>query len=432
MPLLAPATPQQMQKLAKKKNENLPAKTASAAKENEWKEMFSNALNFLESCQPGEEVNLLLNYLQPPRNMWNNVKDQIYNDMMALMAPMGVGRMLVFGSTLTGLDFKGSDLDYHISLHNPPVSEEEVKQVISKTTKLVRFSHQFHIVFSVTHARVPIIRLVHYITNVFCDVNFTSPFGYYNSQFIGTVLTFDSRIKDLAVILKLWSKATKISERMVMSNYCLVMLLIFYLQNLPQPMLDSLSNNQKCGRTNSLDNKYRWNFFFNDKINKSKQNTQTTRQLLVGFFKFYHELNRRDNIVCIYNGQLIERKQFETHPDLQFYREVVEESQLPVIKFDNPETFVVQDAFEQNLNIGIKAKKHCETFFAAIEASHEMCGELKHQPLSYLLVKLFTDLKFEKEVENKNLAKKKKMFQMTIHSIAGDLKVRKLYREMPL
>lgn len=424
MPMLAPATPQQMQKLQKKSNENVPAKNAKAFKENDWNERFTETLKMLdENFQPGEEVSIILKGLQPPRIVWSSVKDQIFSDMKNMMDPLGVSKILVFGSTLTGLDFVGSDLDYHVSLTYPPFNSEEVKQVISRTIKLARSSMNFLVVFSVMHARVPIVRLIHKPTNVFLDVNFTSPFGFYNSQFIGTVLSFDNRIKDLAVILKLWSKATKISERMVMSNYCLVMLLIFYLQNLQQPMLDSVKNNQSCGRTNILDNKYRWNFFFNDKINKSKQNTQSTRQLLEGFFEFYDKINYQKYILCVYSGDLIERSEFDEHQDTTFYREVVWGSELPPLKHDNPETFIVQDCFEQNLNIGIKSKKHCETFFDAIKASHVKCDELKNEPFSTLLVKLFSELKFEREIEKKTTAKGKKKFQMTIHSIAGDLKV---------
>lgn len=430
MQMLAPATPQQLAKLKKKKQAaNSPAKLAQNAKDAEWKEVFTHTLSLLEGCQPGEEVAILLTYLQPTRSTWNTIKDQIYSDMQNLMTPLGVSNMLVFGSTLTGLDFKGSDLDYHISLNYQPANEEEVKQILNRALKLARYSGTFRVIYSILHARVPIIRIVHNRTDVTCDINFTSPFGYYNSQFIGTVLSFDSRIKELAVILKLWSKSNKIAEKMIMSNYCLVMLLIFYLQNLPQPMLDSIKNNQTCGRTQILDEKYRWNFFFNDRINKSKQNTQTTRQLLEGFFEFYHKLNFGDYIVCLYNGDLIARKEFEVHPDLQYYRDVVAQSELPIIKFDNPETFIIQDGFEQNLNIGIKSKKPCETFFTLVKMSHEKCAEVKAEPMSTLLIKLFTDLKFpENEKETKNESKAKKKFQMTIHSTAGDLKVRNVLK----
>jgi TUTase nucleotidyltransferase domain len=423
--MLAPATPQQIKKMKRKiQLENSPAKIIQNAKEAEWKEIFTHTLELLEGCSPGEEVAILLSYLQPSRASWASVKDQIHSDMQNLMAPLGVEKMLVFGSTLTGLDFKGSDLDYHISLNYPLENPEEVKQIMNRTLKLARYCHDFRVIYSVMHARVPIIRLVHKRTEVTCDINFTSPFGYYNSQFIRTVLGFDARIKELAVILKLWSKSNKIAERMVTSNYCLVMLLIFYLQNLSQPMLDSIKNNQE-GKTHILDQKFKWNFFFNDKINKSKQNTQTTRELLEGFFEFYHKLNFSDYIVSLYSGDLIARKEFDGHPDLSYYREVIAESELPSIKLDNPETFIVQDGFEQNLNIGIKSKKHCDLFFIAVKLSHEKCLELKTAPMSTLLIKLFTDLKFP-EVATKAEVRAKKKFQMTIHSVAGDLKVRKM------
>lgn len=424
--MLAPATPQQLKKLQKKKqNQNSPAKLNQNIKEEQWKEVLMKTLGLLENCKQGTEVAVLLERLQPSNSSWNNIKDQIYRDMLNLMKPLGVDKVLVFGSTLTGLDFMGSDLDYHIALKNPPVGDENIKELLTRALKLARATYNFRIVFSVMQARVPIIRLAHYQSNVICDVNFTSPYGYYNSQFIGTVLSFDIRIKELAVVLKLWSKSLKIAEKMVMSNYCLIMLLIFYLQNLPTPMLDTIKNNQANSQTQILDQNYRWNFFFNDRINKSNENTQSTRELLEGFFEFYHKINFGIYTVCLFNGDLIERKNFEEHPDLQFYREIVAQHELPSIKLDNPDTFIIQDGFEQNLNIGIKSKKHCDTFFTVIKLSYELCMEYKSATMSTLLVKLLSEVKFQ-EPETKSETKMKKKFQMTIHSIAGDLKVRNL------
>jgi len=89
---------------------------------------------------------------------------------------------------------------------------------------------------------------------------------------------------------------------------------------------------------------------------------------------------------------------------------------------NNPDTFLVQDGFELNLNIGIKCKKHLDSFFGLIKASHEKCLELKDVKFSTLLIKLFSELKLP-EADTKNEAKARKKFTMTIHSVAGDLKL---------
>lgn len=209
---------------------------------------------------------------------------------------------------------------------------------------------------------------------------------------------------------------------MVLSNYCLQMLMIFYLQNIQDPMLDTIKNNQAHHPPVILSPKFKWNFYFNDYINLSANNSQTFRELLTGFFEFYNKINVNENILSLYNGEFIPRSSFNDHEDLESYRRIVSESNLPPIKSDNPQTFIVQDGFELNLNIGIKCQKHLDLFFGLIKQSSEKCVEMRQQSLAKLLIKLFTDLKLP-EVETRSEMRSKKKFTMTIHAIAGDLKV---------
>lgn len=415
--------PQLQNKPAQRNNiRSNPAKMAQEVKANAWAEAFSQTLKLIEICKPGEEVNILLTHLQPSRVSWRKTKEIINKDMWKLMTPLGIDRVYVFGSSLTDLDFHGSDLDYHVQLKNPP-ADSEIKEILQNVNKLTRYVHgqDFRVLFTVDTARVPITRLLHLRTRVVCDVNFTSKFGYYNSHFIGKCMGYDKRIKELAILVKLWSKAYKIAERMIMSSYCLIMLLIFYLQNLEDPMLDTILNNQRNRSPLILDSKFTWNFFFNDNIKIMHNNRQTTRQLLEGFFEFFHKLNYSQYIVSLFTGELINRNEFAMHPDLSYYREVVEKNQLLPLKADIPQAFIVQDGFEQNINIGIKVKKHCDEFFDIVKFSHEKCQSLKEKPFSELIVHLFTDMKLPSKPETVE-TKNKKKFQMTVHACAGDLK----------
>ena len=201
-----------------------------------------------------------------------------------------------------------------------------------------------------------------------------------------------------------------------------MMLMIFYLQNLENPMLDTILNNQRSRSPLILDTKFKWNFYFNDTINLSKNNKSLSlRELLVGFFEFYDKINYNEYVLSLYSGNLIPRKSFDNHPDLEEYRNLVKMNNLTPLKADSSGMFVVQDGFELNLNIGIKNKKHSEMFFELIKLSFKKCEELKDKPFAELLIKLFTDIKLPK-VENENRNKNKKKFQMTIHATAGDLK----------
>ena len=91
-------------------------------------------------------------------------------------------------------------------------------------------------------------------------------------------------------------------------------------------------------------------FYFNDKINRSKEN-QTLRELLVGFFDFYRKFDYSKNVVSIYLGKIISREDFASHPDLDSYRAAVNELKLPPIKLDNPKSFVIQD-WKERIKLG--------------------------------------------------------------------------------
>ncbi|KAL7047248.1 hypothetical protein ACKWTF_002843 [Chironomus riparius] len=407
----------------KKSNAISPIVVIQEQRSTEWAEIFKETMTLLNGCKAGEEVNILISYLQPPRSAWVKTKEQIYNDLMNLMAPLNVEKLLVFGSTLTGLDFHGSDLDYYVKLKTTPSHNDEIRQLIGRAAKLTRYSQgkEFQIICMIQNARVPIIRLLHKSTKITCDVNFSSKFGYYNSYFIGHVLGYDRRIKELAVILKLWSKTQKLAQQLIISNYCLMMLMIFYLQNAENPLLDTIINNQRSRSPLILDTKYKWNFYFNDTINNTKNNKLSLRELLCGFFEFYDKINYNEYVVSLYTGNLIPRKSFDNNTDLQDYRNTVKTHNLTALKADSPGMFVVQDGFELNLNIGIKNKKHSEMFFELIKLSSKKSEELKDKPFAELLIKLFTDIKLIK-TENENRGKNKKKFQMTIHATAGDLK----------
>lgn len=131
---------QQPQKLTPKKAPiDSPCKLMQNEKDKQWNELFAQALKALEKCQDGQETSVLLKYLQPPRVVWTKIKEQIYRELMILMSPLGIEKLTVFGSSITDLDFIGSDLDYYIQLKVPPINEDEARRVIRAIPPLIAF-----------------------------------------------------------------------------------------------------------------------------------------------------------------------------------------------------------------------------------------------------------------------------------------------------
>ncbi|CRK99744.1 CLUMA_CG013019, isoform A [Clunio marinus] len=374
-------------------------------KDREWTERFDHTMKLLEKCNPGNEIDLISSYLQPSRETFFRMKEEIQHDLSRILSSLELEDIYVFGSTLTGLDFTGSDLDFYIKLRNPPSSELETKQILTRTAKLIYSSNvtekTFRVVCTIHKTRVPLVRLLHTATNIMCDINFSSVFGYYNSLFISYILSYDNRIKNLAIILKLWSKCHQVAKRMILSNYCLLNLMIFYLQNIPSPILDTIANNQDSKAPKIINQK--WNFFFNDQIYIGQGNDKTLRDLLVGFFDFYSNVDYGNLAVCLHSGRLIQKSII-----LSSLQDFSQQNDA------NPQTM------RTDPSLCFKNEKNVEFFFKLIKTSHNKCIQLQEKPFSELLLTLFND--FE-GISKKNVAKPQKKFQMTVHAVASHLKI---------
>lgn len=133
----APPTQQPQRQKQKKTPVDSPCKLMQNQKDQQWNELFAQALKVLDGCREGQETGILSRYLQPPRVAWTKTKEQIYREIMTLMAPLGIETLTVFGSSITNLDFIGSDLDYYIQLKVPPANEDEARRVTRAETPLI-------------------------------------------------------------------------------------------------------------------------------------------------------------------------------------------------------------------------------------------------------------------------------------------------------
>lgn len=78
----------------KKSNAVSPVVVIQEQKSLEWAETFKKTMSLLSGCKAGEEVNILISCLQSPRTTWVKTKDQIHNDLMGLMSPLGIEKVI--------------------------------------------------------------------------------------------------------------------------------------------------------------------------------------------------------------------------------------------------------------------------------------------------------------------------------------------------
>ncbi|CAK1582448.1 unnamed protein product, partial [Parnassius mnemosyne] len=207
-----------------------------------------------------------------------------------------------FGSIVTGLGIKSSDVDCFIRLpvwlQNPGDT-----YVAQAKAALMQYPRIFTELFAIKGAKVPIVKFYHVPTQRHCDISFKSPTGVENSKLLAYLLNLDNRVLPLAILIKYWAKVHKLTGTNLMPNYALTLLIIFYLQHKAiLPPISLLQRNVE----HIVDN---WNVAFEDVMHVSGNN-ESLYELLGGFFKYYRDFKYDVFLVCPFLGLPIKRDLF--------------------------------------------------------------------------------------------------------------------------
>ena len=134
-----------------------------------------------------------------------------------------------------------------------------------------------------------------------CDINFTNFVAVHNSTLLRLYHDFDSRVADLGFFVKVWAKAKDINTpyRGTLSSYGYILMVLHYLMNVVKPAvipnLQALAKAEDSwhpDKTIELFEGYDIRFLRGRKeIDEARammtKNTQSTGELLRGFFQYY-------------------------------------------------------------------------------------------------------------------------------------------------
>lgn len=314
-----------------------------------------------------------------------------------------------FGSSMTGLGFKNCDLDIYMYIGKPVVSTPKGKEPIQTPNKsleiltmedlfkqvkktMYRMNSVFSNIKPVLAAKTPIIKFCYTPTNVSCDITFKHGIGVYNSLLIKHCLSLDKRIKPLMILIKYWARQCEISGCRKISNYAIVLLVIFYLQQ-PEPgILPPLMEFQKTC-TPIINNDWQVNFDENTVL-PPITNKSSIPEILQGFFEFYTSFDFTKSVICPLDGQIHTRKEFEEIKTLSSYmaqyKEVAETKDLK-LNIRNTCNMCLQDPIELNHNVMSNTlNKTIDLFFLSCEISANICIESRKNDYKDLLVALFS------------------------------------------
>lgn len=264
------------------------------------------------------------------------------------------GRVKVypFGSLVTGLALKDSDIDLFLEQTDASSNGVSSRQLFNKIYNFLRRSECFQNVFAIRHARVPIIRCKHVLSGLSLDINMSSPNSTYNSRFVAELLGRDVRMRELFLFLKLWAKKLKVIGSGSMTSYCLITLIIFSMQQ--QKQLPSIKQLQtRCPVLEVMGVNYGYSLQQVRPIPASL----TTLDLISQFFELYNQMDFERKLLSPYLGCALDLESAFSVPgsfpeyEQQLHAMAKATGEQPE-PFQNQRCVCVQDPFEMQHNVG--------------------------------------------------------------------------------
>ncbi|NWR03537.1 GLD2 polymerase, partial [Paradoxornis webbianus] len=170
-------------------------------------------------------------------------------------------RLFLVGSSLNGFGTRISDGDLCLVVKEEPMNQKtEARRILSLvqklfSTKLSRYIEQPQLI----RAKVPIVKfrdkklntmMLDFLfflpnSNVDFDLNVNNVIGIRNTFLLRAYAYIENRVRPLVIVVKNWAKFHDINDasRGTLSSYSLALMVLHYLQTLPEPILPSLQKN---------------------------------------------------------------------------------------------------------------------------------------------------------------------------------------------
>lgn len=199
-------------------------------------------------------------------------------------------RLFLVGSSLNGFGTRTSDADLCLVVKEEPVNQKtEARRILSLVQKLFSTKLSGYIERpQLIKAKVPIVKFRDKVSNVDFDLNVNNVIGLRNTFLLRTYAFIENRVRPLVLVVKKWASFHEINDasRGTLSSYTLVLMVLHYLQTLPEPILPSLQKNYpECfDPTMQLHLVHQAPRTIPPYVSK---NGSSLGDLLMGFFKYY-------------------------------------------------------------------------------------------------------------------------------------------------
>lgn len=237
----------------------------------------------------------------------------------------------LFGSSVNGFGKIGCDLDLILRLNDNPAEVANSRLVfhtkLSLSNERSQVQRQMEVVGDIMHvflpainhvrkilnARVPIIKYNHECLDLEVDFSMSNMTGFYMSELLYIYGEIDDRVRPLAFCIRKWASSIGLTNSASpgrwISNFSLTVLVLFFLQNLENPILPPLKKLIKSATTNDIrvtDDNINCTFLRDLKaLEFQSKNKDSLQLLLLQFFEFYSKFNFQAKGISMIEGRSI-------------------------------------------------------------------------------------------------------------------------------
>ncbi|KAH8286664.1 hypothetical protein KR018_006491, partial [Drosophila ironensis] len=256
----------------------------------------------------------------------------------ALAGMFPAARALPFGSSVNGFGRMGCDLDLILRFDSdtgggqvgeaPEPSrlvyhtKENLSNGRSQTQRHMEFfGDMLHLflpgvchVRRILQARVPIIKYHHEHLHLEVDLSMSNLTGFYMSELLYMFGELDPRVRPLTFSIRRWAQScglTNPSPGRWISNFSLTCLVMFFLQQLRQPILPTIGALTKAAQpSDARVTEDGINCTFGrdlERIGFRSRNQSSLSELLLQFFEFYSQFDFHNRAISLNEGRTLQK-----------------------------------------------------------------------------------------------------------------------------
>ncbi|KAM9447023.1 poly(A) RNA polymerase GLD2 isoform 1-T1 [Clarias gariepinus] len=151
-------------------------------------------------------------------------------------------RIFLAGSSLNGFGSRTSDADLCLVIQEGPINQKTDAVYILSLVQRLFYKLSYIERPQLIRAKVPILKFKDRVSGVEFDLNVNNTVGIRNTFLLRTYAYLEKRVRPMILAIKKWASHHRINDasRGTLSSYTLVLMVLHYLQTLPDPVIPCL------------------------------------------------------------------------------------------------------------------------------------------------------------------------------------------------